>query len=1066
MATVQSILQQLNSFWSLFEKEDQVFLGSLGEGYALAVNDLYCLLYAIDLAKSIKTITPTVRREWFHLNLTYLNAVGPFTFSIDEEIVSIPVLQDGVTDPVAGSPRVLNKLLSGTDYTIDSKAHTVTFTSVAAKNLVSRDVALVDSLSRRTPAGDLVTAGLAPLIAGIDYTLVSTNLIRLFTKAAFDKFAASGDQRALQVLTQKIIFCPSLQTDEELVYRNFGFLLGISPSDVPVDLVTYTNVVKGLWYIAWNGPTPRNLRNGVSLLFGYPVAPVAGDVARIDTVGPDKVVVITPDKGASTISITVPTPFIPIVTVGQNLREFDSLSDAVLIQDERNTPNWWKTGIGLARYTEPGYDFSGLTSAREEQLKGIIKNAVFAIKLKDFSTFTDITVRAQILTAASKFLSQIKPYYVQFSFLGDVPFTEVGADTVGTSDTGFSLEIRKTIHQTVADNSPNKLNDPSPPGHQTTPFANVAAYDADAAMGDDDRTYYLGDDDPGTTEAFAIEIKHASWGNVFVAEGNGSYTAFQATKLTDTVAPLFNLQPPPGTYVGETFVRVRVNEPARVLYTLDGSVPAFSPQNGFQMVDKILMREGTTNLKLIARDVAGNTTTVTTATYLVFRSLAPMLLDPLPGLKSKTAVEHDAISATFASVDPTIDVYYSLDGSDPTDFVFQDVDRLGGHKLIRVAPTAVALENSDLPIFFARGPARLNVDGPRSYEWNALPNTRYFAYAIRQSENRWKLSIGKFNTAFNANTPSRLLVGYVITDASGQISTEGVINAVTAGHVTQIVKNGGLPATRQQFALTLNSLGPVAISSAKEIATLRFFGKTAAGQFDPPQRAIYVFDNTPPKTTIRSALTNTPYAKTLKIELFSEPGSITYYSLINHAPRRVRFGFPDRLQTLSPFKQLRVTVPLANKIAPTETTITIVFKRKTPQGDYVTLTTTADLRAGAQLDVPISPDAFIDVCVVPDFDNPTRWRLELGEPNIPAVESTDRYLVNRLQLDSLGVLPTTTLLNNALDSDSVPALLLTNKFIEPLNFDVGSPPYNFDISFFSVDIAGNAEQSQVTNFKG
>src|SRR5262249_10125079 len=127
------------------------------------------------------------------------------------------------------------------------------------------------------------------------------------------------------------------------------------------------------------------------------------------------------------------------------------------------------------------------------------------------------------------------------------------------------------LHQTVADNSPNKLQDPTPPGHQTSPFANQAAYDASPGMTDANRTYYLGDDDPGTTESFQLEFRKVSAPfsipAFVVIDSNGTdganatYLSFRSTRLADTAPPAFSLTPPPGTYIGEQYVRVRINEP-------------------------------------------------------------------------------------------------------------------------------------------------------------------------------------------------------------------------------------------------------------------------------------------------------------------------------------------------------------------------------------------------------------------------------------------------------------------------------------------------------------------------
>src|SRR5262249_6326629 len=57
-------------------------------------------------------------------------------------------------------------------------------------------------------------------------------------------------------------------SDQENPWNNYGFLMNIYEPNSQ----RYVDVLQGLWYAFWTGPTPNNVRNSLYLLFGLPTA--------------------------------------------------------------------------------------------------------------------------------------------------------------------------------------------------------------------------------------------------------------------------------------------------------------------------------------------------------------------------------------------------------------------------------------------------------------------------------------------------------------------------------------------------------------------------------------------------------------------------------------------------------------------------------------------------------------------------------------------------------------------------------------------------------------------------
>ena len=1059
MATVRDLFGVLSSYWKdHVEGEDHAFIEALWDGYVRSANDAFKLLYQYDLSKSIRTIQPTVERDWFHIDLAYTKATDTaYTYSIEEEITAIPVLQDGVGGPAFDADFDGVALTDTVDYTIDVQANTITFISAAAQELVSRVINLVDPLGNPTPTGAFIAGGgFSGLTATVDYTFlnVEETLVSLHSKAAFDLVAALEDGSSLGPLEDKTLFAPTLSIDEKLVYRNFGFLLGINPDDINVGVEVYTRIVKGLWYIAWNGPTPFNLSLGINVLFDYPVAASPGRVHSIIPDGTDTIVTVASPEGVL-FDTTVPDNFLVTVVVGDTVVENHPLTDAVEILDELSSPGWY-SALALARYSANRQHPKGLTAAEELELKGRLQNAVFGIRLKDSHDEPEINLRSQVMSVAAQFLRRLKPYYAQFAFLDDVVFVETTADEATGNDAALSFNIRKTIHQTIPDNHVNLLHGSF---GTTSPFTDYQDYyDHTDPPTDADRAFFLSGDAPATTDELSLRVRYSGSGGMFVDVTDAGFVAYNEGLLADVLPPRLFLSPDPGVHYNDVEVLVRPDEPCQVLYTTDGTTPAFGMTPvGLMVRDRIPLTEGVTPLKLVARDYMGNVSSVLEVTYDVQYGLPPVRVTPPDGARSG-----DSVSTTFTHPDHTMRIFYTTDGRAPTDFVFLDVLRLGGHRIVWESPTSIRLEDVTRPVYFARGTSTENVDGPRSYEIAPARNTRYYVYADRLPNGTWKPSVSRENIRFELNTPSRLLLGFMISNASGEFTPESIVNAVDSGDVQEVVKNDTIVDDE------LNSENPVPVLNTQDFGILRFFGVTVRGLYTPVQKLVYEFDNIDPITVLSSSFTDDPFSKTLKLELAVEEGATAFYSTETLSPQQVIFGQPDRLVDGSNELAMEYTgVP--NQVEPNFSTFNLTFRKFATTGEFQTIVTTADVRTGAPIDIPTDEvNTFYDIMAVPDFDNPSRWRLELGPVGTSLLEGSAAILVSRVFVDEFGVFDPLTdqgELRNATQQDNLSRLAkLSRKYVEPVLFNA-TGNYRIVFSYFAVDSAGNVEEIRTQVFE-
>lgn len=169
--------------------------------------------------------------------------------------------------------------------------------------------------------------------------------------------------------------------------------------------------------------------------------------------------------------------------------------------------------------------------------------------------------------------------------------------------------------------------------------------------------YTLATAAPVGTWKIETEFESTSGGG----KGSASFVvAKTSTPPADTTAPVTTPSPAGGSFSAPQSVTLTANEPATIRYTLDGSTPtAASPVYGSPIAVAT-----TTTLKFFARDTAGNSEAVKSATYTIANAPPPATGNPHANLTWKGAGTCVACHAEEAR-DVHSSVHYQWQGATP-----------------------------------------------------------------------------------------------------------------------------------------------------------------------------------------------------------------------------------------------------------------------------------------------------------------------------------------------------------------------------------------------------------------
>jgi hypothetical protein len=229
--------------------------------------------------------------------------------------------------------------------------------------------------------------GLVELFENVDYGLLPNGLI------------------GFKELPPPALWAKQTFLDEETPWENYGFLMDIYQKNTP----SYVKVLQGLWYAFWTGPKPRNLQVALYLLFGLPVATENCVVTSVTTTS-----IQTTSNDGIVRDFEIPSELVAIVTVGQQLKQYDPLVSGIEIIDKINKPGFIEEDIGRAGIQRFLLDEATRGVGDTDETKALIM-------LEEHTFLPQISVEAFVspdinLGNVKTFLDTIKPLSKTFLF--------------------------------------------------------------------------------------------------------------------------------------------------------------------------------------------------------------------------------------------------------------------------------------------------------------------------------------------------------------------------------------------------------------------------------------------------------------------------------------------------------------------------------------------------------------------------------------------------------------------------------------------------------------------------
>lgn len=285
----------------------------------------------------------------------------PYTYDIDVNVVSAPVLQDRPRPRVESMVTALDVSDAGatTVATVAADADVFELEGVPDSGVLDFGDGYEDARyeSFTENAGlltftlvDKIDPSLLPMAAGTSVTASPSVL-----EQGVD-FEFNGGEQTLSMArrpTRAAMWAPVAFVDERHVQDSYGVLVDL---DADVSTETYLNRVRGTWFALMNGPTIDNVRSGVHLAMGLPAAKTTGTVTELvderDSLGrlTRRYAVVVGEDGAFTHDLNPSLyPFIDWeIEVSASVTKFQPLTNGVEVLDELVDDLWYQRFPGVA----------------------------------------------------------------------------------------------------------------------------------------------------------------------------------------------------------------------------------------------------------------------------------------------------------------------------------------------------------------------------------------------------------------------------------------------------------------------------------------------------------------------------------------------------------------------------------------------------------------------------------------------------------------------------------------------------------------------------------------------
>lgn len=220
--------------------------------------------------------------------------------------------------------------------------------------------------------------------------------------------------------------------DEQFIYKYFGRI--ILPTAPDKSTEAYKNFIYGLYYLFINGPDLSNLKKGLNIALGIPLARDTETVLETRKyLNTDQYIVVT-----DTNSYLIPYGLTPTVSAGDVLQPTQELAEWVEVKDYRTDGEWWinlQIPPSIMPYIPPGEPdrYAKAGSYADYVMRNYLKKHTFLVNVKTID-FKNLQTFEQLFDI----IKDAKPSYTTPLYIWTVPTV----DEVMTLDDSTISQIR------------------------------------------------------------------------------------------------------------------------------------------------------------------------------------------------------------------------------------------------------------------------------------------------------------------------------------------------------------------------------------------------------------------------------------------------------------------------------------------------------------------------------------------------------------------------------------------------------------------------------------------------